>query len=100
MALSVISGIFILVAAIIGNIDVFPREYLVVLFPLILLGIVYFLIELKFCDAAMKMALPRDRRNYHTMCYNNLCKNDSENLNPFHTYLPGRIKNPFVITPP
>jgi len=55
--LSVISGIFIVVATIIGNIDVFPTEYLMILFPVTLIGIAYFLIELRFCDAAMKIAV-------------------------------------------
>ena len=54
--LSVLSGVFVFVAVVIGNIDAFPQEYLPILFALIILGAVVFLLEHRFCDAAMNVA--------------------------------------------
>jgi hypothetical protein len=56
-ALSVVSGVFVFVAVVLGNIEAFPHEYMPILFTLIILGISAFILEYYFCNVAMGVAV-------------------------------------------
>ena len=51
--LSVLSGVLVFVAVILGNIGAFPPKHLPILFALIVLGAAVFLMEHHFCQVAM-----------------------------------------------
>ena len=53
--LSVLSGVFVFVAALLGNIGEFPQKHLPILFTLVVLGAGVFLLEHHFCKAAMNV---------------------------------------------
>jgi len=55
--LSVLSGVFVFVAALLGNIGAFPQKHLPILFMLIVLGAAVFLLEHRFCQAAMNVVV-------------------------------------------
>lgn len=56
-ALSVVSGVIVFVTAILGNIEVFPPEYMQILVTLIILGVSAFILEYYFCHVAMNVAV-------------------------------------------